>query len=155
MVLSISLLLGLALSSCMANSKIIRHHQQVNKGTVLGFYASKLAFPQPENITGLLTEEVGNKKDKLQAVQFPRTEKLLCPPDNWSRVVFCRTCQRQAAQVVCFCWWEESRHISSFFVAKNPWNIYISELWTESEISPILFACFPALISGCFLDLCG
>ena len=82
MVLSISLLLELALSSCMANSKIIRHHQQANKGTVLGFYSSKSAFPQPENITGLLTEEVGSKKNKLEAAQFPRTEKLLCPPDN-------------------------------------------------------------------------
>lgn len=82
MVLPIALLLELALSSCMANSKIIRHHQQVNKVTVLGFYASKSAFPQPENITGLLTEEVGNQKDKRQAAQFPRTEKLLCPPDN-------------------------------------------------------------------------
>lgn len=64
----------------MANSKIIRQHQQANKGTVLGFYSSKSAFPQPEDITGLLTEEVGGKKDKLEAAQFPRTEKLLCPP---------------------------------------------------------------------------
>lgn len=34
-------------------------------------------------------------------------------------------------------------------------EIFRFELRIESEISPILFACFPALISGCFLDLYG
>lgn len=139
-------------------SFIILHGKQQNKATIQSasqqaghcpwFLLFKVSIPPAWRYKRASNWKRWEAKRINLRLYTPRTEKHSSPLARDNREVGSYSAELPEAGssgsgVVCFCLWEKSRHISSFFLAKNPWNIYISELWTvwDKPCSIFLFSC--------------